>query len=618
MHGNDDDIPGERAGLVSTSMSSAVLDSALPDSPDAAIALKLRQLAAALDELAQVDVSTLSDAAVAEAAVHAERLARRTSSAVTDRLIVEASDRDIPRKLGCRDVRGFLSHHLHIGDPAARHRLITATGTFTSYSGERLPPACPRLAEHVVEGTIAGAHAQAVLDILKAIPHDVSDDTKAAAEAQMADYATQFTPAEVTNLGMRLLAHLDPDGSLTDDKDRKRRRRLWVNRQNAQLMSRLTADLDPVARARLDVVLEAWASPGMNNPDDPASPSGPATSANAEDVAAAAERDTRSRAQRNHDALSALLERVMASGMLGNTHRGLPIQVIVKTTLAELEAGAGVARTATGSLLPIADVVEMAASSGAQPFLAVFADHTTVPLYLGRSKRIATVGQRFASFASDGGSMCSAPGCTEPASRVQMHHAVKDWADGGLTDIDQLVPACAIHNRRVGPKPGQYTTRIITDGPDTGRVAWRLNSAPGMPLNPEHINRAADVAADFRDYLAHRSPGTTSDVGGTDVSAGACSRGDFPTADEKSTGTSDGSRRGNDTARSSVEASLSSTVPRGLVLVSDTRVDLSWRPFDPDAPDPPKPPQPPRPPDPPGGGVDPPGGTDPPPLPDAA
>ena len=68
MPGNDGEILGERAGLVSTSMSSAVLDSALPGSPDAAIAEKLRQLAVALDELAQVDVSTLSDAAVAEAA----------------------------------------------------------------------------------------------------------------------------------------------------------------------------------------------------------------------------------------------------------------------------------------------------------------------------------------------------------------------------------------------------------------------------------------------------------------------------------------------------------------------------------------------------------------------
>ncbi|WP_461666184.1 hypothetical protein [Gordonia sputi] len=82
-----------------------------------------------------------------------------------------------------------------------------------------------------------------------------------------------------------------------------------------------------------------------------------------------------------------------------------------------------------------------------------------------------------------------------------MHHAATDWADGGLTDIDQLVPACDVHNRRVGPKPGQFTTRMITDGPDTGRVAWRLNTTPGMPANPERINRIADVKADFHDYL---------------------------------------------------------------------------------------------------------------------
>ena len=152
---------------------------------------------------------------------------------------------------------------------------------------------------------------------------------------------TEFTPAEITNLGSRLLAHLDPDGTLPNPKDRKRRRRLWVNRQNAQLMSRLTADLDPIARARLDTVLDSWAKPGMNNPDDPDSPVGPITTANAEQVAAAALRDQRSPAQRNHDAFSALLGQVLESGMLGNTHRGLPIQVIVTTSLHELEAQAG-------------------------------------------------------------------------------------------------------------------------------------------------------------------------------------------------------------------------------------------------------------------------------------
>ncbi len=480
----------------------SALAAAAVGSADAVVAEKLSRLAAVLDELAAVDVSLVSDAALVEATVEAERLALRTAGAVTDRLIVEASDRDLPRALGFRDVRNFMGHGLHIGDPAARHRVIATTGSFTTICGDRLPPACPTLAGYVAEGRVAGAHVRAVLEVLEAIPSEVSAETKAAAEAQMAGYAVQFTPAEITNLGSRLLAHLDPDGTLTTAKDRKRRRRLWVNRQNAQLMSRLTADLDPIARARLDTVLDAWAKPGMNNPDDPDSPVGPITTANAEQVAAAALRDERSPAQRNHDAFSALLQQVLESGMLGNTHRGLPIQVIVTTSLQELEEQAGIAQTTSGTLLPISDVINMAASTGASQYLAVFGDHTSIPLYLGRSKRIASLGQRLASFASPGGKMCSAPGCNQPASRVQMHHAAKDWADGGLTDIDQLVPACDVHNRRVGPKPGQFTTRMITEGPDAGRVAWRLNAKPGMPENPERINRIADVTADFRDYLA--------------------------------------------------------------------------------------------------------------------
>ncbi|WP_231895478.1 DUF222 domain-containing protein [Gordonia sp. 852002-50395_SCH5434458] len=383
-----------------TSGAPSALVSAAVGSADAVVAEKLSRLAAVLDELATVDVSLVSDDVLVEATVEAERLALRTSGAVTDRLIVEASDRDLPHGLGFRDIRNFMGQRLHIGDPAARYRVIAATGSFTTICGDRLPPSCPTLAGYVVEGRVAGAHVRAVLEVLEAIPADISAETKAAAEAQIAGYAVQFTPAEITNLGSRLLAHLDPDGTLTNPKDRKRRRRLWVNRQNAQLMSRLTADLDPIARARLDTVLDAWAKPGMNNPDDPDSPVGPITTANAEQVAAAALRDQRSPAQRNHDAFSALLGQVLESGMLGHTHRGLPIQVIVTTSLHELEAQAGIAQTTSGTLLPIQDVIEMAATSGASQYVAVFGDHTSVPLYLGRSKRIASLGQRFASFAS--------------------------------------------------------------------------------------------------------------------------------------------------------------------------------------------------------------------------
>ena len=627
---------GVGAGGAPSALATAAVGSA-----DAVVAEKLSRLAAVLDELAAVDVSLVSDAALVEATVEAERLALRTAGAVTDRLIVEASDRDLPRALGFRDVRNFMGHGLHIGDPAARHRVIAATGSFTTICGDRLPPSCPTLAGYVVEGRVAGAHVRAVLEVLEAIPSEVSAETKAAAEAQMAGYAVQFTPAEITNLGSRLLAHLDPDGTLTTAKDRKRRRRLWVNRQNAQLMSRLTADLDPIARARLDTVLDSWAKPGMNNPDDPESPVGPITTANAEQVAAAALRDERSPAQRNHDAFSALLQQVLESGMLGNTHRGLPIQVIVTTSLHELEAQAGIAQTTSGTLLPIQDVIEMAASAGASQYLAVFGEHTSVPLYLGRSKRIASLGQRLASFASPGGKMCSAPGCNQPASRVQMHHAAKDWADGGLTDIDQLVPACDVHNRRVGSKPGQFTTRMITEGPDTGRVSWRLNAKPGMPENPERINRIADVKADFHDYLtaehssnqaatAARATGTGTDATVTEIGARGPGTADAEIVADavgawmESPPSMPGAPSVNEQTLTGIERALVGRMPVGDTPPLSRRVDIRWnlpRPLelDPEPPTDPEAPTGPAPPDGPNrfGDVDPPGGVDP-PLSDAA
>ncbi|WP_431818332.1 DUF222 domain-containing protein [Gordonia jacobaea] len=642
-------------GRAPSALGSSVLVSAAVGSADAVVAEKLSRLASVLDELAAVDVSLVSDAALVEATVEAERLALRTAGAVTDRLIVEASDRDLPRALGFRDVRNFMGHGLHIGDPAARHRVIAATGSFTTICGDRLPPSCPTLAGYVVEGRVAGAHVRAVLEVLEAIPGEVSAETKAAAEAQMAGYAVQFTPAEITNLGSRLLAHLDPDGTLTTSKDRKRRRRLWVNRQNAQLMSRLTADLDPIARARLDTVLDAWAKPGMNNPDDPESPVGPITMANAEQVAAAALRDERSPAQRNHDAFSALLQQVLESGMLGNTHRGLPIQVIVTTSLHELEEQAGIAQTTSGTLLPIQDVINMAASTGASQYLAVFSEHTSIPLYLGRSKRIASLGQRLASFASPGGKMCSAPGCNQPASRVQMHHAAKDWADGGLTDIDQLVPACDVHNRRVGPKPGQFTTRMITEGPDTGRVAWRLNAKPGMPENPERINRIADVKADFHDYLtaehasnqtaaAARTTGTGTGTDATVIEIGArafgragaenvpdTASGQMVVADavgawmvSPSSVPDPPSRQVARQTLTGVELALADGMPSADTRPLSRRVDIRWnltRPLelDPEPPTDPEAPTGPAPPDGPDrlGGVDPPDSLGP-PLADAA
>ena len=53
----------------------------------------------------------------------------------------------------------------------------------------------------------------------------------------------------------------------------------------------------------------------------------------------------------------------------------------------------------------------------------------------------------------------------------------------------------------VSNQPGGYTTRMVREGPDEGRCAWRLNAEPGAPPNPEHINRRPDIPRQFAEHL---------------------------------------------------------------------------------------------------------------------
>jgi Domain of unknown function (DUF222) len=129
----------------------------------------------------------------------------------------------------------------------------------------------------------------------------------------------------------------------------------------------------------------------------------------------------------------------------------------VSTTLKELESGTGHAVTAGGTLLPMSAVIRLASMSYHYP--TVFDDHTGLPLYLGRAKRIATPGQRIVLHAKDRG--CTHPGCTAPGYGCEVHH-VDEWvADHGMTNIDELTFACWCHHPLI--KPGGWKTRKLTD-----------------------------------------------------------------------------------------------------------------------------------------------------------
>ncbi|MGV9712093.1 DUF222 domain-containing protein [Gordonia sp. NPDC003424] len=472
---------------------------------DAEIVGLYRELDDVLDRIAAADATPASyDEVVAVAEVH-ERSARRMSFMGLQRLL-DCSDRNVVGEEGYRSLTDFMVDRLRITDTGRRRKQMAALLSLHALSGEKLDPRCPTLAEAFAEGAIGTDHAVTVIGVLDKLPAKIDPEQRAAAEELMADYARVHTPKELTTLGARLLAHLDPDGALTDDADRARRRRLHLSKQDAQLMSALEGQLDPVTRALLDVVLDAWAAPGMNNPDDDASPKGSKDDADPEALKQAAERDLRTPGQRNHDALHALLQAVADGGLLGKSHRGLPPHLIITISETELRERAGVGTTAGGALLPITDVIELAAE--AQQHLAVFADHSAQPLYLGRANRFASQVQRMMLLARDGAT-CTCPGCSQPFTHTEAHHAEQDWKDGGLTDIQDLAAACPTHNRMVGDKPGQWSTHIIKTGPDAGRPAWTRNARRGNGKGRPRvrIDRTREVAEAFTRQL-HRTDQT--------------------------------------------------------------------------------------------------------------
>ncbi|HVU92930.1 MAG TPA: HNH endonuclease signature motif containing protein, partial [Jatrophihabitans sp.] len=79
----------------------------------------------------------------------------------------------------------------------------------------------------------------------------------------------------------------------------------------------------------------------------------------------------------------------------------------------------------------------------AQIVPVIFSDTGGILAY-GRERRLASVGQRLALAARDGG--CSFPGCDRPPAWTEAHH-VREWITGGPTNLDNMTLLCGHHHR---------------------------------------------------------------------------------------------------------------------------------------------------------------------------
>ena len=315
-------------------------------------------------------------------------------------------------------------------------------------------------------------------------------------------------PKELGDVAELTLFLLDQDGPAPDDTERDRTRGVTIGRQQRGGNSTLAGELTPEGRAVLEPIFAKYAAPGMCNPADPE----PCTCGTP--TQAQIDNDHRSLAQRQHDALIAVGRIALMSGHLGQLN-GLPVSIIIRTTLQDLESRAGVGVTGGGTVMPIADVIRL--GGHANHYLAVFDGATGSALDLFRAKRIASPAQRIMLIGRDGG--CTKPCCTVGPYGSQVHHVVADWVDGGQHQRRRTRPGLRTrqpHGRRRRwldhqhqrsrrgrmdpaptpghrPSPGQLLPPTRTTPPPTRRTRTRPTTT--TQVNPHRPNRSGMAAA---------------------------------------------------------------------------------------------------------------------------
>lgn len=312
------------------------------------VGVALDALDAAVDSLAAIDLDAV-DAIERYRVLDRLETARRRQIALTHDHV--ALLEHVP---GCPPPAITVADMLRISRTEARHRVRDAEllTNRTTLTGEPLAPLLPATSQAWHDGLLDGEHLEVIRTFFRDLPDHVPPAEIEKAEKSLAEHATALRPDQLEKVANRLALTLNPDGTFSEQDRARKRGFTWCGGQRPDGMSVGKLIATPEQRAMFDAWFAKYAALGMCNPDDE-SPT--VTTEPGEDAAA---RDTRSLAQRQHDALSALVRGQLGNPTLGQ-HNGLPVTVIASATLQDIQAQTGHAVTAGGTLLPIPDLIRM-------------------------------------------------------------------------------------------------------------------------------------------------------------------------------------------------------------------------------------------------------------------
>lgn len=145
----------------------------------------------------------------------------------------------------------------------------------------------------------------------------------------------------------------------------------------------------------------------------------------------------RGSAERAGNGFMELLEHLPELGYAANG-----TTLLVTIDLEQLCSGIGAAGLDTGVHISAGEARRLACEAGIVP---VVLGGASVPLDLGRTRRLHTAGQRHALATRY--DSCGIGGCERPFAWCEIHH-LDPWSKGGRTELAKALPLCGHHHRR--------------------------------------------------------------------------------------------------------------------------------------------------------------------------
>ena len=352
-----------------------------------------------------------------------------TKPSTLDAAGVTTSLRDLRR------LRGFITEVEHAvarranqlaeaGSGAPAIEILSASGNCSAREAARTSRraetlgALPSVSKQLSSGRIGTEHADAIATAAGRLD-DGARDSLLGFDSELAQHAAASTPGQFKRFLDRMVDQLAADRGLERAARQRNAVTLAKGINDETGMYWLRGEFDPESGARLFRAIDAETRSLSSQPGN-------------------------ERRERQQLAAHALVDLATSSNRSRRPGRTEILALVDLDTITSGLHDSSICEFDDGTALPVETLRRMACDAHIIPIVL---NGESVPLDVGRSRRLATDGQRRALRAMY--RTCGVGNCDVPFDRCEIHH-INEWtADQGETNLDSLIPGCSRHHHLV-------------------------------------------------------------------------------------------------------------------------------------------------------------------------